>query len=140
MNHATLLGILEANAEYRFTSSNQTPIAKGVIKLPEKEGSTQPFRISFTVIGKQAEPFCEVAKEGKEVLLQGRIELTQIEREGYKEYRPSMIVSNYHIIDSSPPFSLKSVPDQSSQKITSIKEAPSKKSQGEDSYPDDIPF
>jgi single-strand DNA-binding protein len=101
MNSCILMAEIIKNPELRYTADNQMAVADMFVQFAPPLGSrpddTHPT-IEVVGWGNLATEIKENYKQGDRVTIEGRLEMTTFEQDGYKEKRAKLVASRiYHI-------------------------------------------
>ena len=101
MNSCILMAEIIKNPELRYTADNQMAVADMFVQFAPPLGSRPDDRhptIEVVGWGNLATEIKENYKQGDRVTIEGRLEMTTMERDGYKEKRAKLVASRiYHI-------------------------------------------
>jgi single-strand DNA-binding protein len=102
MNSCILMAEIIKNPELRYTADNQMAVADMFVQFAPPLGSrpddTHPT-IEVVGWGNLATEIKENYKQGDRVTIEGRLEMTTFEQDGYKEKRAKLVASRiYHIM------------------------------------------
>jgi single-strand DNA-binding protein len=102
MNSCILMAEIIKNPELRYTADNQMAVADMFVQFAPPPGSRPDERqptIEVVGWGNLATEIKENYKQGDRVTIEGRLEMTTMERDGYKEKRAKLVASRiYHIV------------------------------------------
>jgi single-strand DNA-binding protein len=102
MNSCILMAEIIKNPELRYTADNQMAVADMFVQFSPPPGSRPEERhptIEVVGWGNLATEIKENYKIGDRVTIEGRLEMTTMERDGYKEKRAKLVASRiYHIM------------------------------------------
>lgn len=103
LNKVALVGRLTKDPELRYTSDNQTAIAKFSIAVDrrfKKEGQQSADFIPIIVFGKVAENCAKYIKKGRLVAVSGRIQTgSWDDQEGKRHYTTDVIADEVDFLD-----------------------------------------
>lgn len=101
MNHVTLIGRLTKDPEVRYTQSG-TPVGTFTLAVDRRVQKDKPKEADFipcVVWGKTAEIVGNWCKKGKQVGIEGRIQVRSYDaKDGSKRYVTEVIVSNLELL------------------------------------------
>lgn len=103
MNHVTLIGRLTKDPEVRYTQSG-TPVGTFTLAVDRRVQKDKPKEADFipcVVWGKTAEVVGNWCKKGKQVGVEGRIQVRSYDaKDGSKRYVTEVIVSELELLGS----------------------------------------
>jgi single-strand DNA-binding protein len=103
MNKANLVGRLTKDPEIRYTSNNQTAIAKFTIavnRMFKQEGQPDADFLPIIVFGKPAENCGKYIGKGRLVAVSGRIQTRSWDdTEGKRHFATEVIADEVHFLD-----------------------------------------
>ena len=100
MNHVTLIGRLTKDPEVRYTQSG-TPVGTFTLAVDRRVQKDKPKEADFipcVVWSKTAEIVGEYCKKGKQVAVEGRIQVRSYDAKDGKRYVTEVIVSNLELL------------------------------------------
>ena len=101
MNHVTLIGRLTKDPEVRYTQSG-TPVGTFTLAVDRRVQKDKPKEADFipcVVWGKTAEVVGNWCKKGKQVGIEGRIQVRSYDaKDNSKRYVTAVIVSNLELL------------------------------------------
>ena len=101
MNHVTLIGRLTKDPEVRYTQSG-TPVGTFTLAVDRRVAKDKPKEADFipcVVWGKTAEVVGNWCKKGKQIGVEGRIQVRSYDaKDGSKRYVTEVIVSNLELL------------------------------------------
>jgi single-stranded DNA-binding protein len=98
MNSATFIGTLLSQPELRYTTDNQTPIAKATFQFHSRDQEPAPANICIVAYGNVSEAL-KGFQRGQRVAVEGALRMNTVERkDGYKEKVAELSVSRIHEI------------------------------------------
>lgn len=104
MNHVTLIGRLTKDPEVRYTQSG-TPVGTFTLAVDRRVQKDKPKEADFipcVVWGKTAEVVGNWCKKGKQVGVEGRIQVRSYDaKDGSKRYVTEVIVSELELLGKS---------------------------------------
>jgi single-strand DNA-binding protein len=151
MNSCILMAEIIKNPELRYTADNQMAVADMFVQFAPPLGSrpddTHPT-IEVVGWGNLATEIKENYKQGDRVTIEGRLEMTTFEQDGYKEKRAKLVASRiYHIMAVDTPTATASIGSSaapssppSSSRTTTPKAPVTTESPAFDADEDKIPF
>jgi single-strand DNA-binding protein len=101
MNSCILMAEIIKNPELRYTADNQMAVADMFVQFAPPPGSRPEERhptIEVVGWGNLATEIKENYKQGDHVTIEGRLEMTTMERDGYKEKRAKLVASRIYRI------------------------------------------
>lgn len=103
MNHVTLIGRLTKDPEVRYTQSG-TPVGSFTLAVDRRVQKDKPKEADFipcVVWNKTAEIVGEYCKKGKQVAVNGRIQVRSYDaKDGTKRYVTEVVVSELELLGS----------------------------------------
>ena len=97
MNSCTLMAEVVQEPELRYTSDTQAPISQMLVEFPALRDEDPPAQIKVVAWGKLAEQMQSEYVKGDNVIIEGRIGISSLERpEGFKEKRAELTASRLH--------------------------------------------
>jgi single-stranded DNA-binding protein len=129
MNSCILMAEIIKNPELRYTADNQIAVTDMFVQFAPPFGSRPDDpHPTLEVIGwnNLATEMKEKYKKGDRVIVEGRLEMNTIERDGYKEKRARLIASRLHHFTedvststpANPPTSVSVAPDEPSRVVS----------------------
>lgn len=104
MNHVTLIGRLTKDPEVRYTQSG-TPVGTFTLAVDRRVAKDKPKEADFipcVVWGKTAEVVGNWCKKGKQVGVEGRIQVRSYDaKDGSKRYVTEVIVNDLELLGKS---------------------------------------
>ena len=114
MNSCILMAQVVSDPQLRYTSDNQTEIAEMTVEFPGLRSEDPANRIKVVGWGNFAKEMQGSYQPGDRIIIEGRLRINSIEREGYKEKRIELTASRIHRTDGqdhvAAPFSAPSNP------------------------------
>lgn len=99
MNSCILMAQVVSDPQLRYTSDNQTEIAEMMVEFPGLRSEDPANRIKVVGWGNFAKEMQGSYQPGDRVIVEGRLRINSIEREGYKEKRIELTASRIHRTD-----------------------------------------
>jgi len=102
LNKVILMGRLTKDVEVRQTGSG-TAVANftlAVNKSFKREGGPDADFISCIVWAKTAETMEKYTSKGRQIVVEGRIETSNYEKDGQRIYKTDVVVDRFHFADS----------------------------------------
>lgn len=103
MNKVILKGRLVRDPEIRYTSINNLPVATISIAVDRKfakEGEQSCDFINCTAWDRMADFLQRYFKKGQEILVMGRLEISQYEKDGEKKSRTNVVIETIEFCGS----------------------------------------
>lgn len=93
MNHVVLIGRLTKEPELRFTQngSPHCTFTLAVDRISGKDTERTADFINCQVWGSQAENFCKYMDKGRQVAVEGRIQVDSMERDGQRSWYTKVV-------------------------------------------------
>lgn len=102
MNSCILMAKIIRTPELRYTQDNQTPFAQMLVELEGLRAEDSAATLKAIGWGSLATEIAETYVEGDQVILEGRLEMRNIDRpEGFKEKRAQLVISHLYRVDGS---------------------------------------
>lgn len=102
MNHVALIGRLTADPELRYTP-NGTPVCTVTIAInrpPNKDGQSEADFIRCVVWGKSAENLARYMAKGRQLAVEGRLEVRSYEKDGSRHWRTEVVAHRVEYLGS----------------------------------------
>ena len=97
MNSITLLAQVLTEPELRYTPDNQTPVSSFLVEFPAVGRDDTPNRVKVVGWGNLATTIAERKyRRGDRVIVEGRIRIDTIDRNGRKEKATEIVASRIH--------------------------------------------
>lgn len=93
MNHVVLIGRLTKEPELRFTQngSPHCTFTLAVDRISGKDAEKTADFVNCQVWGSQAENFCKYMDKGRQVAIEGRIQVDSMERDGQRSWYTKVV-------------------------------------------------
>lgn len=93
MNHVVLIGRLTKEPELRFTQngSPHCTFTLAVDRISGKDAEKTADFVNCQVWGSQAENFCNYMDKGRQVAVEGRIQVDSMERDGQRSWYTKVV-------------------------------------------------
>lgn len=98
MNKAIVMGHLARDPELKYGASGKA-YANGCVAVRReraKEGQQDVDFINFIIFGKGAELVTQYLCKGSPILLEGRIQIDVVDRDGSKRYYTKLVADRFH--------------------------------------------
>jgi single-strand DNA-binding protein len=102
MNSFILMAEILSDPELRRTPDNQSAIASFLVRFPDQRDEAATNTLKVSGWNNLAEQIMEQYHKGDQVLLEGRLQINKIDRNGYKENRAEMTVQRIHALGNLP--------------------------------------
>lgn len=103
MNNAVIAGTIASEPVLQYTQDGQTAIAKTTLQIPGFGKDAQDETLKAIVWGNTGQEFANHQfPVGTEMVMEGRLKMDLVERDGYKEKVAEMNVSRFYPITSVP--------------------------------------
>lgn len=102
MNHVALIGRLTKEPELRFTQngSPHCTFTLAVDRISGKDTEKTADFINCQVWGSQAENFCKYMDKGRQVAIEGRIQVDSMERNGERSWYTKVVCQRIEYLGS----------------------------------------
>lgn len=101
MNSFILLAEIIQDPQLRYTPDNQLAISEMLVQFPALRESDPPSTLKVIGWGNLAQEISEKYHQGDQVVLEGRLGMNTIDREGFKEKRAELTVQRiFKLTDS----------------------------------------
>lgn len=102
MNHVVLIGRLTKEPELRFTQngSPHCTFTLAVDRISGKDTERTADFINCQVWGSQAENFCKYMDKGRQVAIEGRIQVDSMERNGERSWYTKVVCQRIEYLGS----------------------------------------
>ncbi len=153
MNSFILMAEVIADPELRYTPDGNLPVASFLVQFPSSRPEEAPARLKVTGWNNLATEISEKYHKGDRLVIEGRLNMNKVDRNGYKETRAEMTATRIHSISADGDFASSSSSPVSSSSSSSTKPAASSSSSASpatvplasppvsnDAQYDDIPF
>jgi single-stranded DNA-binding protein len=104
--------------ELRYTQDNQTPYAQMLVEFSPNRAEANPANLRAVAWGNLASEVAQNYNEGDQVILEGRLSMQMIDREGFKEKRAELVISHLYHLDGS--MSSAEMPTSQKEKVVPI--------------------
>ena len=99
MNHFLIQSEIKSNPQMRYTKDNQTPIAEMLVTFKGLRDTDPASELKVLGWGTIAQEMMDQLKEGKQVVLEGRLRMNSVTRkDGTKEKQAELTASRIHHI------------------------------------------
>lgn len=99
MNSCILMVQVVSDPQLRYTADNQTEIAEMMVEFPGQRSEDPANRIKVVGWGNFAKEMQGSYHSGDRVVVEGRLRMSSIEREGYKEKLAELTAARIHRLD-----------------------------------------
>ena len=102
MNHVALIGRLTADPELRYTP-NGTAVCTVTIAInrpPNKDGQSEADFVRCVVWGKSAENLAKYMAKGRQLAVEGRLEVRSYEKDGSRHWRTEVVAHRVEYLGS----------------------------------------
>ncbi|MGD2180928.1 single-stranded DNA-binding protein [Lusitaniella coriacea] len=96
MNSCVLMVRVVQAPEMRYTPDNQIPIAQMLVEFDGSRPEDPPVNLKVVGWGNLATEIQESYSIGDSVIIEGRLKMNLIDRDGYKEKRAELVASRLH--------------------------------------------
>lgn len=96
MNSCVLMAEIIKDPELRYTSENQTPIAEILVQFASLRTEDPPATLKVVGWGNLALDIKENYHKGDRVIIEGRLGMNTVERQGFKEKRAELTAARIH--------------------------------------------
>ena len=103
MNQITLCGNLTRDPDMRYTPNGTAIVSTGIAVSRKWKGSDGQKKekttfVTLNVWGKAGETFHKYTCKGAKVLVVGRLEIDQVDKDGKKNYYTKVVVENFEFV------------------------------------------
>jgi single-stranded DNA-binding protein len=119
--------------ELRYTQDNQTPYAQMLVEFEGSRPEDPPATLRAVAWGNLASEVAENYQESDRVILEGRLSMQTVEREGFKEKRAELVISHLYRLDGTVTGGESSAPAKEKDKVVPMTSRASKKPSAEKS-------
>ncbi len=143
MNSCILAGKIVSTPQLRYTQDNQLAITEMMLEFDNPIPNNPPCLLKVVAWGSLAVDIEQRYHEGNEVIVQGRLRMDTIEKNGYKEKVASMTLSHIYPLlesDSSDVIGSESLSWDSSSPLSDEEEEEDDDEEIKTKNLDDIPF
>lgn len=104
MNKVILIGRLTADPELRYTPSGTSncTVNLAVDRLPNKDGEVVADFIRCVVWGKSAENLAKYMSKGRQIAIEGRLQVRSYDKDGSKRWVAEVIAERVQYLGSKP--------------------------------------
>lgn len=99
LNKVVLMGRLTKDPEIRYTSENNTPVARITLAVDRRKKGETDF-INCTAWNKTAEFINNYFSKGRAMVIVGRIQTGSYEKDGHKVYTTDVVADEVYFADS----------------------------------------
>ncbi|MDX1976586.1 MAG: single-stranded DNA-binding protein [Pseudanabaenaceae cyanobacterium bins.68] len=100
MNSLVLMAEIFSEPELRHTADNQNAIASFLVQFSAQRSEEPPYRLRVTGWNTLAETIMAQYHRGDQVIIEGRLQINTIEKNGAKEKRTELVAQRIHSIHS----------------------------------------
>jgi single-strand DNA-binding protein len=98
MNSFVLMANVITEPELRYTPDNQNSIATFLVQFPANRAEDPPIRLKVTGWNNLASEIMEKYHKGDQLVLEGNLRMSSIDRGAYKEKRAEMTASRIYAV------------------------------------------
>jgi single-strand DNA-binding protein len=98
MNSCILMAEIIQQPQLRYTSENQVPIAEMLVQFPGPKPEDPPEHLKVIGWGNLAQEIHDKYHEGDRVIIEGRLGMNTIERDGIKEKRAELTAQRIYTL------------------------------------------
>lgn len=102
MNSFILMAEILSEPELRRTPDNQNAIASFLVQFPSQRPEDPVNRLKVSGWNTLADQIMEQYHKGDQVVIEGRLQMSTLERNGYKEKRAELTAQRIHVLGSLP--------------------------------------
>jgi single-strand DNA-binding protein len=102
MNSFVLMAEVLTEPELRRTPDNQSAIASFLVQFPSQRPEDPVNRLKVSGWNTLADQIMEQYHKGDRVVVEGRLQMSTVERNGYKEKRAELVAQRIHALGNSP--------------------------------------
>lgn len=96
MNSCILMAEIIENPKLRYTPDNQTPVADMLVQFPGLRAEEPPSTLRVVGWGNLAQEIQERYHQGDQVVIEGRLTMSTVEKQGYKEKVAELTAQRIH--------------------------------------------
>ncbi len=100
MNSCILMAEIIQQPQLRYTSENQVPIAEMLVQFPGPKPEDPPEHLKVIGWGNLAQEIHEKYHEGDRVIIEGRLGMNTIDRDGIKEKRAELTAQRIYTVSA----------------------------------------
>ncbi|MEG3840392.1 single-stranded DNA-binding protein [Microcoleus sp. herbarium14] len=100
MNSCILMAEIIQQPQLRYTSDNQVPIAEMLVQFPGPKPEDPPEHLKVIGWGNLAQEIHEKYREGDRVIIEGRLGMNTMERDGIKEKRAELTAQRIYSVSA----------------------------------------
>jgi single-strand DNA-binding protein len=100
MNSCILMAEIIQQPQLRYTPDNQVPIAEMLVQFPGPKPEDPPEHLKVIGWGNLAQEIHEKYREGDRVIIEGRLGMNTIERDGIKEKRAELTAQRIYSVSA----------------------------------------
>ena len=100
MNSCILMAEIIQQPQLRYTPDNQVPIAEMLVQFPGPKPEDPPEHLKVIGWGNLAQEIHEKYREGDRVIIEGRLGMNTIERDGIKEKRAELTAQRIYTVSA----------------------------------------
>lgn len=101
MNSFVLMAEILSEPELRHTADNQSAIASFLVQFAAQRPEEPPYRLKVTGWNTLAETIMAQYHRGDQVIIEGRLQVSTIEKNGTKEKRTELVAQRIHNLGKS---------------------------------------
>ncbi|MEG4803596.1 single-stranded DNA-binding protein [Microcoleus sp. ARI1-B5] len=98
MNSCILMAEIIQQPQLRYTSENQVPIAEMLVQFPGPKPEDPPEHLKVIGWGNLAQEIHDKYREGDRVIIEGRLGMNTIDRDGIKEKRAELTAQRIYTL------------------------------------------
>jgi len=98
MNSCILMAEIIQQPQLRYTPDNQVPIAEMLVQFPGPKPEDPPEHLKVIGWGNFAQEIHDKYREGDRVIIEGRLSMNTIERDGIKEKRAELTAQRIYSV------------------------------------------
>jgi single-strand DNA-binding protein len=102
MNSFVLMAEVLTEPELRRTPDNQSAIASFLVQFPSQRPEDPVNRLKVSGWNTLADQIMEQYHKGDRVVIEGKLQMSTLDRNGYKEKRAELVAQRIHALGNSP--------------------------------------
>lgn len=100
MNSCILMAVIVQEPQLRYMADNQTQITEMLVEFTASKQDDSPETLKVVGWGNVAQEIYDNCRPGDRVVIEGRLSMNTIDREGFKEKRAELTAQRIHSLES----------------------------------------